>query len=93
MASDDRKREVERLMLEERMKREMSRDRGNPVQRYEDRVYGDRLSDAMIGQNRREAGISPGLASLLGGEQGRLESLQNQMGRNQLSLDQVLRQL
>ena len=93
LASDERKKEVERLMLQERMKREMGRDRGNPIQRYEDRVYGDRLDSAMIGATRRESPVSPELVSLLGGEQGRLEALQNQMGRNQLSLDQVLRQL
>ena len=93
LASDERKKEVERLMLQEKMKREMNRYRGNPIQRYEDRVYGDRLDSAMIGATRRESPVSPELVSLLGGEQGRLEALQNQMGRNQLSLDQVLRQL
>jgi hypothetical protein len=93
LASDERKKEVERLMLQERMKREVGRDRGNPAQRYEDRVYGDRLDSAMIGATRRESPVSPELVALLGGEQGRLEALQNQMGRNQLSLDQVLRQL
>tara|TARA_E500000305_G_scaffold110685_2_gene119511 strand:- start:110 stop:871 length:762 start_codon:yes stop_codon:yes gene_type:complete len=91
MSKAEREKTIKKILLEQKMQGIAGRQSGIGGNRIADSIYNRDLDRGLKEATAPKGGMTPELAKLLGGEQGRLQSLNESLGGSQrINLEQAL---